>query len=92
MYNRFVPEHYTRYLFKKHQELKQGSQSEIQCSMIRANVEESEEQTIARFLNGLNHPNPFADFTTPSWCIKIPKAEHEVEEQDRFYKGNLFFT
>ena len=60
MYKRFVPTHYTRDLYKKLQELKQGVRSvdeyykEMEISRIRAHVEESQEQSMARFLNGLN--------------------------------------
>ena len=62
MHRRFVPPHYTRDLFKKLQELRQGMRTvnenykEMEVSMIRANVLEPQEQTMARFFNGLNHP------------------------------------
>ena len=69
---RFVPTHYSRDLFKKLQLLKQGTKSveeyykEMEIAMIRANVKEDDEQTIARFLNGLNHPiKKIADFQPP---------------------------
>jgi len=58
---RFVPKHYHRDLFDKLQNLKQGSLSvdeyykEMEKAMIRANVYEDEEQTIARFMSGLHH-------------------------------------
>ena len=57
---RFVPKHYRRDLFDKLQNLKQGSFSveeyykEMEKAMIRANVYEDEEQTIARFMAGLH--------------------------------------
>jgi hypothetical protein len=57
----FMPTHYSRDLFKKLQLLKQGTKSiedtykEMEIAMIRANVTEDEEKTMARFLNGLNH-------------------------------------
>ena len=57
---RFVPKHYRRDLFDKLQNLKQGSLSveeyhkEMEKAMIRANVYEDEEQTIARFMAGLH--------------------------------------
>ena len=46
--------------------------------MIRANVTEDDEQTMAHFLNGLNHPiKKIADFQPYSnlieLCIKLPK-------------------
>ncbi|XP_066316097.1 uncharacterized protein [Miscanthus floridulus] len=58
---RFVPKHYRRDLFDKLQNLKQGSLSveeyykEMEKAMIRANVYEDEEQTIARFMARLHH-------------------------------------
>ena len=57
---RFVPKHYRRDLFDKLQNLKQGSLSveeyykKMEKAMIRANVYEDEEQTIARFMAGLH--------------------------------------
>ena len=56
----FVPKHYQRDLFDKLQNLRQGSFSveeyykEMEKAMIRANVYEDEEQTIARFMVGLH--------------------------------------
>jgi hypothetical protein len=56
----FVPSYYYRELYKKLQGLRQGSQSvedyykEMEITMIRANVEEDREATMARFLLGLN--------------------------------------
>ena len=52
----FVPTYYDRDLFKKLQLLKQGTKSveeyykEMEIAMIRANVKEDDEQTMARFL------------------------------------------
>ena len=52
---RFVPTHYNRDLFKKLQLLKQGTKSveeyykEMEIAMIRANITEDDEQTMARF-------------------------------------------
>ncbi|XP_062103764.1 uncharacterized protein LOC133814872 [Humulus lupulus] len=60
MRRRFVPPHYYRDLYLKLQGLRQGSKSvdeyykEMEMAMIRANVEEDREATMARFLNGLN--------------------------------------
>ena len=62
MYARFVPEHYRQDLFNKLQQLKQGTKSveeyykEIEMTMLRANLKELNEQTMARFLNRLNYP------------------------------------
>ena len=57
---RFVPSHYYKDLYQKLQSLTQGYRSmddyhkEMEIAMIRANVEEDREATMARFLNGLN--------------------------------------
>jgi RNA-splicing ligase RtcB len=57
---RFVPSYYYRELYKKLQRLRQGSRSiedyykEMEIAMIRANVKEDREATMARFLIGLN--------------------------------------
>ena len=57
----FVPKHYRRDLFDKLQNLRQRSFSveeyykEMEKAMIRANVYEDEEQTIARFMAGLHY-------------------------------------
>ena len=56
----FVPKHYKRDLFDKLQNLKQGSKSveeyykEIEQAMIRARVQEDEEQSMTRFLSDIN--------------------------------------
>ena len=58
MRRRFVPSHYYRDLYQKLQSLTQGYRSmddyhkEMEIAMIRANVEEDREATMARFLNG----------------------------------------
>ena len=60
MRKRFIQSHYYRNLYQKHQSLTQGSKSvenyhkEMEVAMIRANVEEDKEATMARFQNGLN--------------------------------------
>jgi hypothetical protein len=60
MRRRFVPSHFYRDLYQKLQNLTQGSRSvedyhkEMEVAMIRANVEEDREATMARFLSGLN--------------------------------------
>ncbi|XP_052621733.1 uncharacterized protein LOC128127313 [Lactuca sativa] len=60
MRRRFVPSHYFRDLHNKLQSLKQGSKcvddyfKEMEVMMVRANIEEDPEATMARFLNGLN--------------------------------------
>jgi hypothetical protein len=61
MRKRFVPSYYYQELYKKLQGLRQGSRSvedyyykEMEIVMIRTNVEEDQEATMARFLLGLN--------------------------------------
>jgi hypothetical protein len=60
MRRQFVPSHYYRELYQKLQSLTQGDKSvddyykEMDITMIRVNVEEDREATMARFLNRLN--------------------------------------
>ncbi|KAL4311064.1 hypothetical protein GQ457_01G018730 [Hibiscus cannabinus] len=60
MRKRFIPTHYHRELLRKLQNLTQGSMSvedyfkEMELAMIRANIEEDQEITIARFISVLN--------------------------------------
>ena len=60
MWKQFVPRHYYQDLYNKLQYLKQGSHSieeyywEIEVAMIRANMQEDRESTMAQFLAGLN--------------------------------------
>ncbi|KAL4364294.1 hypothetical protein GQ457_04G020430 [Hibiscus cannabinus] len=60
MRKRFIPTHYHRDLFQRLQSLTQGNRSvedyykDMEIAMIRANVEEDREATVARFLAGLN--------------------------------------
>ncbi|KAK1665126.1 hypothetical protein QYE76_053285 [Lolium multiflorum] len=62
MHTRFVPTNHKRGLFNKLTQLKQSFKSveeyykEMHMTMMSANVDEREEQTMARFLNGLNIP------------------------------------
>ena len=94
---RFVPTYYNRDLFKKLQLLKQGTKSveeyykEMEIAMIRANVTEDDEQTMARFLNGLNHPiKKIADFQPYSNLIELvhqaTKAERQVQDDFKYAK------
>ena len=94
---RFVPNYYNRDLFKKLQQLKQGTKSveeyykEMEIAMIRANVKEDDEQTMARFLNGLNHPiKKIADFQPYSNLIELvhqaTKAERQVQDDFKYAK------
>ena len=93
----FVPTYYNHDLFKKLQLLKQGTKSveeyykEMEIAMIRANVKEDDEQTMARFLNGLNHPiKKIADFQPYSNLIELvlqaTKEEHQVQDDFKYAK------
>ena len=74
---RFVPSHYYRDLYKKLQSFTQGYRSvddynkEIKIAMIRANVEEDREATMARFLNELNRD-----------IANVVELQHYVELED----------
>jgi hypothetical protein len=77
MRRRFVPSHYYRDLYQKLQILTQRSRSvedyhkEMDVAMIRANVEEDREATMARFLNGLNRD-----------IANVIELQHYVEIED----------
>ncbi|KAF7832500.1 hypothetical protein G2W53_014833 [Senna tora] len=74
---RFVPSHYYRDLHMKLQNLKQGSKSveeyykEMEIAMIRANVVEDREATMARFICGLNKE-----------IANVVELQHYVEIED----------
>ncbi|XP_071924800.1 uncharacterized protein [Coffea arabica] len=59
MKKRFVPSHYHRDLYQKYQTLTQGQRSvedyykDMEISMLRADIQEDREATMARFLSGL---------------------------------------
>ena len=77
MRRRFIPGHNHRDLFQRLQSLTQGSKSvedyhkEMEVAMIRANVEEDREATMARFLNGLNRN-----------IANVVELQHYVELED----------
>ena len=59
--------------------------------MIRANVKEDDEQTMACFLNGLNHPiKRIADFQPYSNLLELvhqaTKAEQQVQDDFKYAK------
>ena len=63
----------------------------MEIAMIRANVTEDDEQTMARFLNGLNHPiKKIADFQPYSNLIELvhqaTKAERQVQDDFKYTK------
>ena len=80
MRRRFVPSHFYRDLYQKLQNLTQGSRSvedyqkEIQVAMIRANVEEDREATMARFFSGLNRD-----------IANVIELQHYVEIEDMMH-------
>jgi hypothetical protein len=85
---RFVSKHYRRDLFDKLQNLRQGSFSveeyykEMEKAMIRANVYEDEEQTIACFMAGL-HRNiqRIVEFQPYQSLIDLVHQATKVERQ-----------
>ena len=79
---RFVPSHYHRDLHEKLQTLTQGSLSieeyykEMEIAMIRANVEEDHETTMARFIGGLKEE-----------ITNVVELHHYVEIEDLLHKS-----
>ncbi|KAL4308046.1 hypothetical protein GQ457_01G018940 [Hibiscus cannabinus] len=77
MRRRFIPTHYHRELFNRLQNLTQGNRSvedyfkEMEVAMIRANIDEDREATMARFLAGLD-PN----------IASVVELQHYVEIDD----------
>lgn len=82
MRKRFIPSHYYRDLQRKLQGLVQGSMcvedyyKEMEIAMIRANIEEDPEATMARFIGGLNRE--IAD---------IVDLQHYVEMEELLHKA-----
>src|SRR3989337_135282 len=63
----------------------------MEIAMIRANVTEDDEQTMARLLNGLNHPiKKIANFQPYSYLIELvhqaTKAERQVQDDFKYAK------
>ena len=77
MRKRFVPTYYYRDLYNKLQNLRQGNHSveeyykEMEVAMVRANIEEDREDTMARFLAGLNRE-----------IQNVVELQHYVELED----------
>uniref|UniRef100_A0A2N9GGT6 CCHC-type domain-containing protein n=1 Tax=Fagus sylvatica TaxID=28930 RepID=A0A2N9GGT6_FAGSY len=77
MRRRFVPSHFYRDLYQKLQNFTQGFRSvedyhkEMEVAMIRANVKEDREATMARFLSGLNRD-----------IANVIELQHYVEIED----------
>ncbi|CAJ2644921.1 unnamed protein product [Trifolium pratense] len=88
MRRRFVPSYYHRDLHNKLQRLTQGSKSveeyfkEMEVLKIRANVEEDNEATMARFLHGLNRD--ISDIVELHHYVEMDELVHQaikVEQQ-----------
>ena len=77
MRKRFVPSYYYKELYQKLQSLQQGNRSvdkyykQTEVAMIKANVKEDREATMARFLAGLNKE-----------LANMIKLQHYVELED----------
>ncbi|RDY08089.1 Retrovirus-related Pol polyprotein from transposon 17.6, partial [Mucuna pruriens] len=82
MRRRFVPSHYHRDLHRKLQSLTQGSMNvedyykEMEITMIRANVEEDRETTMARFIRGLKKE-----------ITDVVELQHYMEIEDLLQKA-----
>ncbi|KAJ9536631.1 hypothetical protein OSB04_un000180 [Centaurea solstitialis] len=87
MRKRFVPSHYFRDLYCKLQSLNQGTKSvedyykEMEIAMIRANVEEDREATMARFLSGLNRD--IANVVELQYCVELEDMVHTAMKVER---------
>ena len=92
---RFVPRHYKCSLFEKLTGLRQGMKSideyhkDMETIMIHADVHENEEQTMARFLAGMNHAvkrivnhHPYNDMI--ELLHQAREAERQVIDDARF--------
>uniref|UniRef100_A0A2N9GWQ7 CCHC-type domain-containing protein n=1 Tax=Fagus sylvatica TaxID=28930 RepID=A0A2N9GWQ7_FAGSY len=90
MRRRFVPSHFYRDLYQKLQNLTQGSRSvedyhkEMEVAMIRANVEEDREATMARFLSGLNRD--IANVIELQHYVEIEEMVHMAMKVERQLK------
>jgi Tfp pilus assembly pilus retraction ATPase PilT len=82
MRKHFIPSHYYRGLYQKLQNLIQGSTSvdkyykEMEVAMIRANVEEDQEATMARFLRVLNPK--IADIFEMQHYVELTEMVHQA--------------
>jgi len=87
MRRRFVPNHYYRDLYLKLQGLNQGSKSvdeyfkEMEIVMIRANMIEDREATMARFLNRLNRD--IANIVELQHCVELEDMIHMATKVGR---------
>ena len=94
MRKRFVPSHYYRELHQRLQTLTQGSMSveeyhkEMEKAMIRANVVEDREATMARFLRGLN--KNIADVIDLQHYVEIEDMVNLAMKVERQLKGKRY--
>lgn len=88
MRKRYVPSHYYRELHQKLQRMRQGNRTveeyfrDMEIAMIRANIEESRDATLARFLAGLN-PD-IADLVELQHYVELEELVHlsiKIEKQ-----------
>ncbi|KAH9705029.1 hypothetical protein KPL70_011714 [Citrus sinensis] len=90
MRRRFVPSHYYRELHQRLQSLTQGSRSvedyhkEMEIIMIRANIEEEREATMARFLHGLNQD--IANVVDLQHYVELEDMVHMAMKVERQWK------
>ena len=88
----FVPSHYQRDFLKRLSRLEQGKNSvedyyqELQTGMIRAGIEEDNEQMMARFFSGLNKEIQnivdYKEYHTINRLFHLAcKAEREVQDR-----------
>ncbi|GKV11017.1 hypothetical protein SLEP1_g22306 [Rubroshorea leprosula] len=91
MRKRFVPSHYFRDLYQRLQGLTQGSKSvedyhkEMEITMVRSNVEEDREATMARFLHGLIHD--IANVVELQHYVELEDMVHMAMKVERQLKG-----
>ena len=82
MRRRFVPSHFRGDLHSELQRLTQGSKSvdeyhkEMEVDLIRANINEEREATMARFLHGLN--SDIRDVVESQNYVKLEELVHQA--------------
>ena len=96
----FIPRHYQCDIFNKLQNLRQGKLSveeyhkEMEKAMIRANIHEDEEQSMARFMYGLNsNVKQVVDLQPCRNMVELvhlaSKAEHQLQDDSKPNKVRL---
>ncbi|XP_042446416.1 uncharacterized protein LOC122031363 [Zingiber officinale] len=96
MRRRFVPSHYYRDLHLKLQSLKQGSMTmedyhkEMEIALIRANIEEDREATMARFICGLNRE--IANIVELHHYVELDDVVHMAMKVERQLKKGVRST